>query len=640
MNTQKLGADKRLTKTGDERQHTIWETLSATASAAPDRFYVVIDEAHRGMRAGRAAATAQTIMQKFLLGSAEDGLVRMPLVVGISATPKRFEEMLAASTSYSLHKVHVNTEDVRASGLLKDRILLNYPEDDSQAEMSLLAAAATRWQEMQQRWAAYCAAEAEGAVRPLLVVQVEDGNDRQSTKTPLPDVIATLESIIGARLGEGEVAHTFHNVGDLDVAGHTVRYVEASRIEAHPKIKVVLFKMSLSTGWDCPRAEVMMSFRRANDHTYIAQLLGRMVRAPLARRVEKDAALNDVHLYLPHYDRTTVAKIIEDLKNVEDVPPAVTGDSRELVTLERRADAAPIFAAMRDLVTYRVNKVRVQSSLRRLMGLGRALTHDRIDEQAQEQVTTQIVDAMGAEIAAIWNASRFTELAKRITGVALETVVVTGTIILDEREYYTVQAASADIERHFQQAGRLLGNGLHIAYWKAQGTRPVDEVRVEVAVLAQDEAAMQALETLAAQAFDALFERHKYEIANLKESRRQHYEKLRLATAVPQAILWTCPTASTFAWPWRAFLRQASLCRRQGQMPDGAWHVGGGRPARGSGRSCGRWLAAQHRPQTLVAGDSLSGSRRGQPHVPRPADRASGGRRLPFRHPRTARPQP
>ena len=46
----------------------------------------------------------------------------------------------------------------------------------------------------------------------------------------------------------------------------------------------MFFKMALSTGWDCPRAEVMMSFRRAEDHTYIAQLLGRMVRTPLARR--------------------------------------------------------------------------------------------------------------------------------------------------------------------------------------------------------------------------------------------------------------------------------------------------------------------------------------------------------------------
>jgi type III restriction enzyme len=111
-----------------------------------------------------------------------------------------------------------------------------------------------------------------------------------------------IESAIGRRLHEGEVAHAMHDTGDLDVGGRRVRKVEASRIDADKNIGVVFFKTSLSTGWDCPRAEVMMSFRRAEDHTYIAQLLGRMVRTPLARRIEKDAALNDVHLFLPYFD--------------------------------------------------------------------------------------------------------------------------------------------------------------------------------------------------------------------------------------------------------------------------------------------------------------------------------------------------
>ena len=85
INTQKLGSEKVLTRRGDGREHSIWETLTNTAKASPDRFYVVIDEAHRGMRGGRQAKTAKTIMQKFLLGSTDDGLERMPLVIGVSA---------------------------------------------------------------------------------------------------------------------------------------------------------------------------------------------------------------------------------------------------------------------------------------------------------------------------------------------------------------------------------------------------------------------------------------------------------------------------------------------------------------------------------------------------------------------------
>lgn len=545
MNTQKLGTDKLLTRKGDQRQHTIWETLTNTALALPDRFYVVIDEAHRGMRVGKAAERALTIMQKFLLGSEEDGLCRMPLVLGLSATPQRFESLLA-NAPHTVYKVPVKADDVRESGLLKDRIVINYPAGGGQAEMTLLDEAATRWQTMRKSWQAYCRGEGEPEVRPILVVQVEDGNEKLLTKTNLGATLAALEKVLGRRLKEGEVAHTFNEVGDHEIDGRCVRHIEASRIEDDPKINVVLFKMSLSTGWDCPRAEVMMSFRRAQDHTYIAQLLGRMVRAPLARRVEKDAALNDVHLYLPHYDRATVDAIVKDLQNVEDVPPTTIGTHRELVTLKRRPGTEAIFEAMRKLVTYRVNAVRRQSHLRRLMGLGRGLTHDRIDEALQTQVTETIIGKMTGEIARIRASNDYAKQAEQITGVALATTVVSGTVMLNERQVYTVAAASADIDRHFQQAGRLLGNGLHLAYWKAQGTRDADEVKVEVIILAQDNAGMAGLEQLAEAEFDTLYEQHKWKISELKELRRKHYEKLRLATAKPQDILWSLPDSIDF----------------------------------------------------------------------------------------------
>ena len=124
VNTQKLGTDKLLTRYGDGRQYTIWETFTNTARAIPDRFYVVIDEAHRGMRNGRVVQAAQTIIQRFILGSEEHGLCPMPIVVGVSATPRRFEDLLI-ETTHTVHKVHIKADDVRESGLLKDRILRN-----------------------------------------------------------------------------------------------------------------------------------------------------------------------------------------------------------------------------------------------------------------------------------------------------------------------------------------------------------------------------------------------------------------------------------------------------------------------------------------------------------------------------------
>jgi hypothetical protein len=98
-------------------------------------------------------------------------------------------------------------------------------------------------------------------------------------------------------------AHAFQEGMPIKlVGGEDLRYLASSDIESDPDVKAVFFKTSLNTGWDCPRAEVMMSFRTAADATYIAQLVGRMVRTALAHRVGADEALNTVALFLPHYN--------------------------------------------------------------------------------------------------------------------------------------------------------------------------------------------------------------------------------------------------------------------------------------------------------------------------------------------------
>ena len=100
-------------------------------------------------------------------------------------------------------------------------------------------------------------------------------------------------------------------------------------MDRNHKIKVVFFKEAVSTGWDCPRAETMMSFRRAEDATYIAQLLGRMVRTPLQCHVLVDDSLNEVRLYLPYFNRENVKKVIDELQASEggEIPTVVEGES-------------------------------------------------------------------------------------------------------------------------------------------------------------------------------------------------------------------------------------------------------------------------------------------------------------------------
>lgn len=349
LNTQKLAKSSNLTRPGD-RNYTIWETLANTAREKSDRLHVIIDEAHRGMQ-GREAGKATTIMQKFLKGSEADGLPPMPVVIGMSATSERFNRLVGDIAS-TIHKVVVGADEVRASGLLKDKITIHYPNPEENAggkDMAVLQAAADDWKKKCEHWRRYCAEQRYAQVNPIFVVQVLNGAGDVISETDLDDCLRKIEEKTGFHFEPGQVAHTFgQTAASLTINGLEAPYVEPSRIAEDDNIRVVFFKENLSTGWDCPRAETMMSFRRAKDATYIAQLLGRMVRTPMGMRIQADETLNEVHLFLPHFDEATVKEVVRALKSPEcgEIPTEigeepVGGERVQTLTVKTPPSPAP-----------------------------------------------------------------------------------------------------------------------------------------------------------------------------------------------------------------------------------------------------------------------------------------------------------
>src|SRR5207249_10295541 len=156
--------------------------------------------------------------------------------------------------------VEVDVADVRASGLLKETIVLHHPKKEQPTDMTVLREAARALKAFGEHWSRYCAAEAEFSVVPLLVVQVEDAPsaDRVS-ETDLPQAMRMLRDVLGILPGDA-FAHSFQEGTTLQFGGEDVRYLAPSHIQDDPDVRVVFFKTSLNTGWDCPRAEIMMSF--------------------------------------------------------------------------------------------------------------------------------------------------------------------------------------------------------------------------------------------------------------------------------------------------------------------------------------------------------------------------------------------
>lgn len=338
LNTQKISKNGKLTQHSDDRQYTIWETLENTIQNKADRLYFIIDEAHRGAKSKREAGTDTTIMQRFIKGYeyTENGVRHkmhsMPVVLGISATAERFNTLIGNTANVGLQKYVITADDVRGTGLLKDRIVITYPDDPTRNnDIVLLEAAVEEWLKKCTRWRQYTTEQHYSNVDPVLVVQVCQGSGGALSDTNLEDVLAKIEEKVGLHFKEGEVVHCFGENATVELNGLHIPHVKASEIADDHKIKVVFFKEALSTGWDCPRAETMMSFAVRNDPTYIAQLLGRMVRTPLQMRVTRDEFLNDVKLYLPHFNKDTVKKVVEELQSNEggSIPTEINGESLE-----------------------------------------------------------------------------------------------------------------------------------------------------------------------------------------------------------------------------------------------------------------------------------------------------------------------
>jgi type III restriction enzyme len=543
INTQLLGKDKLLTKEGggDFRNTTFWQTIARTIARAPQDFVLIIDEAHRGATATDRNRT--TIMQKFIVGSPTDGMPPVPLVLGMSATPQRFTALLG-NTNRTQRPINIDPEEVRASGLLKDLILVHNPRTNVAGDLTLLEEAAKTWKSFTKQWEDYCIKEKEkDIVRPILVVQVEDGTEGVLTRTSLEDVLRVIERQTGS-LSVNQIVHCFQDSAELLISGKIIRKLEASRIQESPDAKVVLFKTALSTGWDCPRAEVMMSFRRAEDPTSIAQLVGRMVRTPLARRIGTNEVLDTVELFLPHYNREAVEKVLENLRN----PTDGLGVRAELAaeTYGRNPTFAKVFAHLNTLPTYAVSRIPRMSEVKRALRLAGLLMHEGLNQDADEEMRAIFL-------------KKLKELRDKFAGTVGEwggvlheggeievdaLMVATGQMTITGTKTTRLRLSEENIEQLFDAAGRLLaaGEGLHRTYWKKfHDVEKPNETKLELIAIMRQLESGPTLEKFAREQFLAWWNKYKADIKKLSASVRVRFNALIQSSGKAAPQDWELP---------------------------------------------------------------------------------------------------
>jgi type III restriction enzyme len=538
LNIQKLGKDKGLVSQSDKRTYSIWEIIRNTIDARPGQFFVIIDEAHRGMIEENGQAEALTIIQKFIKGAPGE-LPPVPVVVGISATPERFNRLIVG-TGRMNRPVDVDVADVRASGLIKNMIVLHHPLEEQPTDMTMLREAARSFKMFGAHWSSYCAMQEESEVLPLLVVQVEDaGGKGQISETDIAQGIHMLRDVLGS-LPSDAFAHSFQEGTTLNLGGEDIRYLAPSEIEGDPDVRIVFFKTSLNTGWDCPRAEVMMSFRSATDSTYIAQLVGRMVRTPLARRIVDDEVLNTVALFLPHYDAKGLEGVITKLSKPDDggIAPIDVEKGEDVVELNRAAGTDQLFEVLAALPSYLVPRKRKANQVRRLMKLARLLTNGEIDDNALTAGKAALLGVLNAEYNRCKHTRRFREVVEERGQIEIEAVNwEVGTEAVRKGGSVRVDIASENVEDLFEATGRKLNEGLHKVWWRDRvRDAPADRERakLELFALCIEPDVIRKIEKVAQETVQQWLRAHESAIARLEEGKRAAYGEVRNLAANPE----------------------------------------------------------------------------------------------------------
>lgn len=184
--------------------------------------------------------------------------------------PRMTFEMSATPILNSSNIVLVNASDVIDEGIMKRAAILNKGitknqiEDKDSEELILEKAYDLRLLLLNEY------KKIGSNVNPLVLIQVPNVEEGEKKKLLVSDFLRER----GITRENGRLAFWLDNDCSFD----------KNRISDNDnKIEFLFFKYAISTGWDCPRAHILVKFREGKSETFEIQVLGRILRTAEAK---------------------------------------------------------------------------------------------------------------------------------------------------------------------------------------------------------------------------------------------------------------------------------------------------------------------------------------------------------------------
>lgn len=219
------------------------------------QFKVIIDESHQNF-----TEKSDAIVQLFKTNK----------IIRCSATPL---------IDNNVKLLEISDDEVIAEGLIKKQLIINenFPQSittNNQTEY-LLENALNKQLELIN-----CYRKKNKLINPLIIVQMPNNSDA------LFVVVENYLRSKGITIENETLAVWLSNMHEnLD-----------NLIDLNSQQKVVIIKQAIATGWDCPRAQILVKLRDNMDETFEIQTIGRIRRMPEAMHYE-DENLDSCYLY-------------------------------------------------------------------------------------------------------------------------------------------------------------------------------------------------------------------------------------------------------------------------------------------------------------------------------------------------------
>jgi len=304
VNWESINKAKNVMVRDSEQNASLYEITRRTQEEQGLPIVVVIDEEH--LFWSKSADKSAKVLQK----------INPKVEIRISATPKTNAD----------HKVTVSREEVVKEEMIKKQVVLN-PDitkgynDENELNIHLIQCA------LQKRKLLAEAYKREGTnINPLLLIQLpnDTSESMSSDDLAIADQVKTyLREIKNITTDNKKLAVWLssekENLDGLELADNMT--------------EVLLFKQAIALGWDCPRAAVLLIFRKLQSNQFTIQTVGRILRMP-EQKFYKNDLLNVGYVYTD-ISKDQIQIVAEDMDYLnKDALQAIRRDNLNNVALQ------------------------------------------------------------------------------------------------------------------------------------------------------------------------------------------------------------------------------------------------------------------------------------------------------------------